>query len=106
MKTANKDKLTQSILEDDPWKLVKVLSLPAIIGMSINGINSFFDALFVGQMAGQDALAAVSLAMVTIDASISNERPSSVVCAGEFAVLSHQPNRTASTRNAPGRCGR
>ena len=62
MKTAKKDNLTQSILEDDPWKLVKVLSLPAIIGMSINGINSFFDGLFVGQMAGQDALAAISLA--------------------------------------------
>ena len=62
MKTANKDNLTQSILADDPWKLVKVLSLPAIIGMSINGINSFFDGLFVGQMAGQDALAAISLA--------------------------------------------
>ncbi|MEZ4932388.1 MAG: MATE family efflux transporter [Saprospiraceae bacterium] len=36
--------------------------MPAIIGMSINGINSFFDALFVGQMAGQEALAAISLA--------------------------------------------
>ncbi|MEO1262983.1 MAG: MATE family efflux transporter [Bacteroidota bacterium] len=62
MKTAKKENLTKSILEEDPWKLVKVLSLPAIIGMSINGINSFFDGLFVGQMAGQDALAAVSLA--------------------------------------------
>ncbi|MEZ4954156.1 MAG: MATE family efflux transporter [Saprospiraceae bacterium] len=57
-----KDHLTQSILRDDPWKLLRQLSLPAIIGMSINGINSFFDALFVGQMAGQEALAAISLA--------------------------------------------
>ena len=36
--------------------------MPAIIGMSINGINAFFDGLFVGQFLGQEALAAVSLA--------------------------------------------
>ena len=62
MKTTNRDKLTESILVDNPWKLMRQLSLPAIIGMSINGINSFFDGLFVGQMAGQEALAAISLA--------------------------------------------
>ena len=62
----NKDQLTQSILRDNPWKLMWQLSLPAIIGMSINGINSFFDALFVGQMAGQEALAAISLAFPLI----------------------------------------
>ncbi len=38
------------------------LSLPAIIGMSVNGVNAFADALFVGQFIGQDALAAISLA--------------------------------------------
>ena len=37
-------------------------SLPAIIAMSINSVNTFVDALFIGQYAGQDALAAVSLA--------------------------------------------
>ena len=62
MQSTHKDKLTQSILTDDPWKLMRQLSLPAIIGMSINGINAFFDGLFVGQMAGQEALAAISLA--------------------------------------------
>ncbi len=62
MANSNKDKLTQTILQDDLWKLMRQLSLPAIIGMSINGINSFFDALFVGQFVGQDALAAISLA--------------------------------------------
>ncbi len=64
--STSKDHLTQSILQDDPWKLMRQLSLPAIIGMSINGINSFFDALFVGQMAGQEALAAISLAFPLI----------------------------------------
>ncbi len=62
MAKTNKVALTDSILQDDIWKLLRQLSLPAIIGMSINGINAFFDGLFVGQLAGQDALAAVSLA--------------------------------------------
>lgn len=38
------------------------MSIPAIIGMSINGVNAFVDALFVGQFIGQNALAAISLA--------------------------------------------
>ncbi len=62
MANTNKSVLTNSILQDDIWRLMRQLSLPAIIGMSINGINAFFDGLFVGQLAGQDALAAVSLA--------------------------------------------
>ena len=66
MANSNKVQLTQSILRDDLWKLMRQLSLPAIIGMSINGINSFFDALFVGQFVGQDALAAISLAFPLI----------------------------------------
>jgi len=62
MSNSNKSLLTESILQEDLWRLMRQLSLPAIIGMSINGINAFFDGLFVGQMAGQDALAAISLA--------------------------------------------
>lgn len=57
-----KSKLTEEILTDNVWKLLWRLSLPAIIGMSINGINAFVDGLYVGQFLGQDALAAVSLA--------------------------------------------
>ncbi len=62
MSKPNKALLTESILRDDIWRLMRQLSLPAIIGMSINGINAFFDGLFVGQLVGQDALAAISLA--------------------------------------------
>jgi len=39
------------------------MSLPAIIAMSINGVNTFVDGLFVGQYVGQNALAAVSLVL-------------------------------------------
>ncbi len=54
--------LRDRILEERIWSLMVKLSLPAIIGMSINGINAFVDALFVGQFIGQDALAAIALA--------------------------------------------
>lgn len=57
-----KSRLTEEILTENVWKLLWRLSMPAIIGMSINGINAFVDGLYVGQFLGQDALAAVSLA--------------------------------------------
>lgn len=61
LSSSSKD-ITQDILNNNLWKLMWELSLPAIIGMSINGINAFVDALFVGQYVGQNALAAISLA--------------------------------------------
>lgn len=62
MKASPQHKLTNEILTENVWTLMRRLSLPAIIGMSINGINAFVDGLFVGQFLGQEALAAVSLA--------------------------------------------
>ncbi len=61
-KTATDNPLTQEILTQNIWKLMAKFSLPAIIAMSINSVNTFVDALFIGQYVGQDALAAVSLA--------------------------------------------
>ena len=61
-KTATNNPLTQEILTESIWKLMAKFSLPAIIAMSINSVNTFVDALFIGQYVGQDALAAVSLA--------------------------------------------
>ncbi|MEM1119523.1 MAG: MATE family efflux transporter [Bacteroidota bacterium] len=60
--TAAANPLTQEILTERIWTLMKKFSLPAIIAMSINSVNTFVDALFIGQYVGQDALAAVSLA--------------------------------------------
>lgn len=62
MSDTPKSELTQEILTENVWKLLWRLSMPAIIGMSINGINAFVDGLYVGQFLGQEALAAVSLA--------------------------------------------
>lgn len=60
--TAANNPLTQEILTKNIWRLMAKFSLPAIIAMSINSLNTFVDALFIGQYVGQDALAAVSLA--------------------------------------------
>ncbi len=62
MAKASDKNLREEILTDDMRKLMIRMSIPAIIAMSINGINAFVDALFVGQLVGQDALAAISLA--------------------------------------------
>ena len=44
------------------WELVWKLTPVAVIAMSINSINTFVDALFIGQFLGETALAGVSLA--------------------------------------------
>ncbi len=53
----------EKILSDSIWKLMLTMSLPAIIAMTINGLNTFVDGIFVGQYIGQNALAAVSLVL-------------------------------------------
>jgi len=60
---SEKDKtLSEEILSDRIWRLLVKFSLPSIIAMSVNGINAFVDGLFVGQLVGESALAAISLA--------------------------------------------
>ena len=44
------------------WQLMLKLTPVAVVAMSINSINTFVDALFIGQFLGEKALAAVSLA--------------------------------------------
>ncbi len=51
-----------AILRDSPWALFFRLSLPGIAGMLVISMNNFVDALFVGQLIGPNALAAVALA--------------------------------------------
>ncbi|UZR92702.1 MATE family efflux transporter [Chondrinema litorale] len=51
----------QDILSKDMWQLMLKLTPPGIIGMSVNAINTFVDAVYVGQFIDQDALAAISL---------------------------------------------
>lgn len=57
-----KEKQKQTILNENMWKVMLKLSWPAIIAMVLYGMNSVFDAVFVGRYVGETALAGVSLA--------------------------------------------
>ncbi len=54
--------LREEIRTANMWRLMAKLTPVAVLGMSINSINTFVDALFIGQFLGEKALAAVSLA--------------------------------------------
>ena len=59
---ANREKQKQMILNEGMWKLMIRLSWPAILAMILYGLNTVFDAIFVGQFVGERALAGVSIA--------------------------------------------
>lgn len=50
------------LLNDSPWKLMLTLSIPAIVGMVVVGFYNLMDAVYVGQMVSDNAMAAVSVA--------------------------------------------
>ena len=52
----------QMILHENLWKVMWRISWPAIAAMLLYGLNSVFDAIFVGRYVGETALAGVSLA--------------------------------------------
>jgi putative MATE family efflux protein len=54
--------LREEIRTKNMWQLMAKLTPVAVLAMSINSINTFVDALFIGQFLGEKALAAVSLA--------------------------------------------
>jgi len=58
----DKDKQKNMILEENLWKVMIKLSWPAVIAMVLYGLNTVFDAIFVGRFVGETALAGVSLA--------------------------------------------
>lgn len=52
----------ESLLTENPWKLMIKLSLPAILGQFVVGLYAFVDSIYVGQMVGTNAMSAVSVA--------------------------------------------
>lgn len=58
----SRERQKKMILSDNIWKVMLRLSWPAIIAMVLYGLNSVFDAVFVGRYVGETALASVSLA--------------------------------------------
>ena len=58
----SKEKQKRMILKDNLWRVMFDLSWPAVIAMVLFGLNSVFDAIFVGRFVGETALAGVSIA--------------------------------------------
>lgn len=80
-----KNKQREMILKDNLWKVMIKLSLPAIIAMVLYGLNTIFDAIFVGQFVGENALSGVSLAYPLTQFSIGI---GSMIGGGAAAYLS------------------
>ncbi|WP_330397096.1 MATE family efflux transporter [Anaerovirgula multivorans] len=57
-----KNRQKQMILSGNLWKVMYRISWPAVIAMVLYGLNSVFDAIFVGMFVGETALAGVSIA--------------------------------------------
>lgn len=58
----DKNREKEMILNDNLWRVMFRLSWPAVIAMVLYGLNTVFDAIFVGRFVGETALAGVSLA--------------------------------------------
>jgi Na+-driven multidrug efflux pump len=56
-----KDKQNRMILNKNLWNVMFTLSWPAVVAMVLYGLNTVFDALFVGRYVGETALAGISL---------------------------------------------
>jgi putative MATE family efflux protein len=56
------DSQRKMILGNNLWKVMFTLSWPAVIAMVLYGLNTIFDAIFVGRYVGETALAGISLA--------------------------------------------
>ncbi|MBD2309007.1 MATE family efflux transporter [Chroococcidiopsis sp. FACHB-1243] len=63
MTSQQQSKVTQEILNGNLIQLMLKLTIPGILGMLLIGMNTFLDALFAGQLIGETALAAISLAL-------------------------------------------
>ena len=56
------DPQTNLILTGSPWRVTWVMAWPAIAVMMLFGLNAIMDAIFIGQMIGEQALAGTVLA--------------------------------------------
>jgi putative MATE family efflux protein len=58
----DREKQKRMILNDNMWIVTFKLAWPAVIAMVLYGLNTVFDAFFVGRYVGEVALAGISLA--------------------------------------------
>ena len=73
------------LLAASPWQLIVTLSLPAIIGMVVVGLYNLMDRVFVGQMVGEIAMAAVS---VSYPFTLINTGVATLIGVGSASILS------------------
>lgn len=73
------------LLHDSLQSLVLKLSVPAIIGMVVVGLYNFMDGVYVGQMVGDNAMAAVS---VSYPFTLANSGISTLIGIGSASILS------------------
>lgn len=73
------------LLHDSPQSLVLKLSVPAIIGMVVIGLYNFMDGVYVGQMVGDNAMAAIS---VSYPFTLANSGISTLIGIGSASILS------------------
>lgn len=73
------------LLKDSPWRLMRKLSLPGILGMMVLSINSLIDSVYLGNMVSADAFAGVSLLfpLTLVVTSVTG-----FIAAGSSSVLS------------------
>ena len=81
----DKNDTRSMLLHDSPQRLVLKLSVPAIIGMVVVGLYNFMDGVYVGQMVGDNAMAAVS---VSYPFTLANSGISTLICIGSASILS------------------
>lgn len=73
------------LLNDNPWRLMRKLSLPGILGMMVLSINSLIDSLYLGHLVSADAFAGVSL-LFPLTLVVSSA--TGFIAAGSSSVLS------------------
>ncbi|MEA4891760.1 MAG: MATE family efflux transporter [Peptococcaceae bacterium] len=73
------------LLKEKPFRLMIKLCVPAIIGMLVVGLYSFMDAVFVGQLIGENAMGAVSVAYPF---TLINNGIATLVGIGSASILS------------------
>lgn len=71
------------VAHDSPQSLVLKLSVPAIIGMVVVGLYNFMDGVYVGQMVGDNAMAAVS---VSYPFTLANSGISTLIGIGSASI--------------------
>ncbi len=91
------------ILEAHPLKVLRAMAVPAVAMMLMFGLNSVMDAVYIGQLLGQQALAGVSLAFPVTQVTLGL---GSLAGIGGAVVLSISIGRgdQDTLRKLPGTC--